>query len=245
MSTKCIPLGDAITSGRPFVYLPETVQNAIAAEINSLVKGCVSCAFTRVSCAQSFLASGARLAGQRESSDESRSEPCETASAEGGRKCWHRGALRYYPDGVVEIKLDLSLDGASAGIEGLLRLKADIKVSAVGPVLNLITGHEAVQFHGDCPSGCEDEWVSGKLACEITGEISVSSNLLTFWNVAAAFNFVLAASAPYSLLGTIEAIKDLIDPAGAKEDFFQHKLIGNGPNQGAVYVLGPFELRAP
>ncbi len=161
--------------------------------------------------------------------------PCKSCPE---RLCFLAGDQAYYIDGVAAITAEVRAGGSS--------VKLAFTVRSIGVLGN--GGNEILT--GGCPfEDCDDQKVSGRLACEIGGSIAVSTNLLPAWNQAATFNVVawlLTINSGAVPLGNLLSLLDLRDPqAVAGQPFFEVALKGEGPNGGILYDLGQFTLTPP
>jgi hypothetical protein len=227
----CVPLGPAIARGRPFAYLPQPLQTAIAAKVGKLAEGCVFVQFLKVEC-KGESSSFPNLTGTTRSSQKHASELCWTLSS---------GPI-YKATGLTSIEFAVEVDGSFMGIGKLLKVEGKICLSAVGPLMVVPPGIEEEFIEGSCPWGdCTDQWVHGHLACELTGRLRVSSELKRYWNSLAVLNWWLWLRFPSAGVGSWFALGDIV-PKAEDDELFEVNIAGPGPNGGAVYRLGPFKL---
>lgn len=142
--------------------------------------------------------------------------------------CWKLDKVEYYSNGVDKINIRVS----SLGIE----VKGYVELTNIGVIQQPNGKFE--QVGGSCPEKCIDNDVSGIIACELSGKLTFSSNLLEAWNRHVRMNFLTAFLFPQSGFGDINSGQDYIKKTS--ESSYTYTLTGGGPNKGIIYQLGRF-----
>ncbi len=142
--------------------------------------------------------------------------------------CWKLDKVEYYPNGIDKVNIKVSFLG--------MEVKGYVELTDIG-VMRQANG-KFEQIDGSCPDKCIDHDVSGIIACELSGSLTFSSNLLEVWNKSVQLNFFTALFFPQFRLGDINSGQDFIKKTGRSS--YTYTLKGGGPNRGIIYKLGQF-----
>lgn len=215
MAADCLTIADKIIGGRPFVYLPSVLANPLETQLQILGEACATYLYVERDCER---------------------------PTEGRQCCWgwndQPPHVRYSVNGVTSITVRAD---ATIG-QNVITAVAAVSIQRVG---HLVTSdgiaHEF--WEGDCPQSCVDNYVHGRLAVEITGSITISNNLINYWNrsVGTLQLLVQLAFPPIEAMNIINQLNNDILNASTPAAAASYTLRGAGGG-GIVYDLGPFRV---